>query len=279
MGIGRCRQDGRRSWIECPQVLGFSGVGLGPNLEIHPSMRNRMLIQLVVLMTGFSLMAEAAPRVPASVAIRLNHAKELLGGSYKKKVLKANESASELTGFVTATTRKFLPKAHQKEAQGIAKAILEASSEFELDPVFLMAVIQNESSFNPRRKGGVGEIGLMQIRPSTAAWIAGLYGIEYEGEDSLYDAETNVWIGAALLDKLRNQFDSSSRLYLSAYNLGPKKLRQMLKENKKPKEYVQAVMKRYIALYSGFKMKGDSKLQSAIAWKNTLNLTRKLARN
>ncbi len=242
-------------------------------------MRNMMLVQLVVLMTGFSLMAEAAPRVPASVAIRLNHAKELLGGAYKKRVLKANESASELSGFVTATTRKFLPKAHQKDAQVIASAILEASGEFELDPVFLMAVIQNESSFNPRRKGGVGEIGLMQIRPSTAAWIAGLYGIDYEGEASLYDPETNIWIGAALLDKLRNQFDSSSRLYLSAYNLGPKKLRQMLKENKKPKEYVQAVMKRYIALYSGFKMKGDSKLQSAIAWKNTLNLTRKLARN
>jgi soluble lytic murein transglycosylase len=236
-----------------------------------------MLVQLVVLMTGFSLTAQAAPRVPASVAIRLSHAKELLGGSFKKTVLKPNESASELSGFVTATTRKFLPKAHQKDAKGIARAILDASAEFELDPVFLMAVIQNESSFNPRRKGGVGEIGLMQIRPSTAAWISGLYGIEYEGEESLYDPETNVWIGAALLDKLRDQFDSSSRLYLSAYNLGPKKLRQMLKENKKPKEYVQAVMKRYLALYSGFKMKGDAKLQSSIAWKNTLNLTRKIA--
>jgi soluble lytic murein transglycosylase len=238
-----------------------------------------MLVQLVLWMTGFSLVSEAAPRVPASVAIRLNHAKELLGGSYKKQVVKKNESASELSGFVTATTRKFLPKAHQGQAKEIARAILEASGEFELDPVFLMAVIQNESSFNPRRKGGVGEIGLMQIRPSTAAWIAGLYGIDYEGEASLYDAETNIWIGAALMDKLRNQFDSSSRLYLSAYNLGPKKLRQMLKENKKPKEYVQAVMKRYIAMYSGFKMKGDSKLQSSIAWKNTLNLTRKLAKN
>jgi soluble lytic murein transglycosylase len=260
-----------------PQVHGFARVGIGPILVLPVSMQNMLLVQLVVLMTGFSLPAQAAPRVPASVAIRLNHAKELLGGSFKKTALKPNESASELSGFVTATTRKFLPKAHLKHAKGISQAILEASTEFELDPLFLMAVIQNESSFNPRMKGGVGEIGLMQIRPSTAAWISGLYGIEYEGEESLYDPETNIWIGAALLDKLRNQFDSSSRLYLSAYNLGPKKLRQMLKENKKPKEYVQAVMKRYLALYSGFKMKGDAKLQSSIAWKNTLSLTRKIA--
>lgn len=236
-------------------------------------------LQLVSLIMGFGLVAEAAPRVPASVAIRLHHAKELLGRSYKTKAVKKNETATDVARFVTAATRKFLPKAHQKDSKPITAAILESSAEFGLDPMFLMAVIQNESSFNPKMKGSVGEIGLMQIRPSTAAWIADLYGIEYEGAQSLYDVETNIWIGAALLDKLRNQFDSSSRLYLSAYNIGPKKLRQMLKENKKPKEYVQAVMKRYIALYSGFKTDAHPQLQSTIAWKRTMNLTRKLARN
>jgi soluble lytic murein transglycosylase len=238
------------------------------------------MTQLLGLMMGFSLMAEAAPRrIPAAVAARLSHAKELLGVKAERKVTKRNETATDLKNFVKAATRKFLPESFKKESDAIAATILEASAEFELDPMFLMAVIQNESSFNPKRKGSVGEIGLMQIRPSTAAWISGLYGIEYKNGDSLYDPETNIWIGAALLDKLRNQFDSASRLYVSAYNLGPKKLRQMMKENKKPKDYVKAVMKRYMALYAGFKVEGDSRLQSSIAWQNTMNLTRKVARN
>jgi hypothetical protein len=81
------------------------------------------------------------------------------------------------------------------------------------------------------------------------------------------------------MDKLRHQFDSTSRMYVSAYNVGPKKLRQLISEKKRPKEYVQAVMKRYMAFYAGFKSKGDSKLQSQIAWQSTINITRKPANN
>ena len=222
-------------------------------------------------------LAKEVDRVPSEV--RLSHAKELLGNTYKRKVVRKNEATEDIQNFVKATTLKFLPKEFKSKSGAVSEAILDAANEFELDPVFLMAVIQNESSFNPKRKGTVGEIGLMQILPKTAEWIAGLYDLEYHGAKSLYQPEVNVWIGAALMDKLRHQFDSASRLYVSAYNVGPKKLRKMISENKKPKEYVQAVMKRYIALYSGFQAKGDSKVQSKAAWENTINLTKKLAKN
>jgi soluble lytic murein transglycosylase len=111
-------------------------------------------------------------------------------------------------------------------------------------------VIQNESSFNPKMKGSVGEIGLMQIRPETAKWIAGLTKIKYKGEKSLYQPEMNIRIGAAFLNRLRNQFDSNSTYYLTAYNAGAGNVRKMISENVTPKIYASAVMKRYAAIYS-----------------------------
>lgn len=231
----------------------------------------------------FAPMAQATLQSAANMTVtpqsksRLSHAKELLGGSYQHSVVRKSEKIGDITSFVEATTKKFLPKLSKTVSKKLASAILSSAKQYELDPVFLMAVIQNESSFNPSRRGGAGEIGLMQIKPTTAEWIARVYDIEYEGEKTLLDPAMNVRIGAALMDKLRHQFESHSRLYLSAYNIGARKVRSMVEDKKIPKEYVQAVMKRYIAIYSAFKEEGNSLKRSEIAWAHTLDLTRKIA--
>ncbi len=198
---------------------------------------------------------------------RLSHAHELLGGSYKKSVVRKSEKVKDISEFVKETTRKLVAKKDQKSSDKIAKAILESAATYHFDPVFLMALIQNESSFNPRRKGAFGEIGLMQVKPSTAEWIADAYDIDYKNDKSLYDPVINIKIGSALMDKLRNQFESESRLYLSAYNIGAKKVRSMVSDKIIPKIYVHAVMKRYIAIYSAFKVEGNSKERSEVAFK------------
>ncbi len=220
--------------------------------------------------------ASAAPVKPIVEDSRLSHARELLGKSFKRKVIrKATRENGEVdvSDFVLETTKVLLPKKGRASAEKIAFAILDAAEEFSLDPVFLMAVIQNESSFDPSMRGLAGEIGLMQILPRTAKWIADLYKIEYRGDKSLLDPAQNIWIGAALMDKLRHQFDSEGRLYVSAYNVGPKKLRMLIGMNKNPKIYVLAVMKRYLALYDGFKSKGDLRVLSQKARSNVLQIT------
>jgi hypothetical protein len=204
---------------------------------------------------------------------RLRNARELLGGSFKKKVIRKGKEEVDITDFVTETTKRFLPKKFKSQARDISNAIVNAAEEYDLDPVFLMAVAQNESSFNPSKVGTVGEIGLMQILPSTAQWISGLYSLEYRGPKSLHRPETNIWIGAALIDKLRHQFESEAGLYISAYNLGPKKVRMMLSEKRRPKAYVNAVLRRYLALYNGYKSKGDAASLSQNAVKNVMMLT------
>jgi soluble lytic murein transglycosylase len=141
-----------------------------------------------------------------------------------------------------------------------------------------MAVIQNESSFNPTMIGGVGEVGLMQVRPTTAKWIAEIYKIKYKGEKSLFEPAVNIRIGVAVMDKLRGQFDSHSRLYISAYNIGARKVRTMVEEDRTPREYVVAVMKRYLAIYQAFSAKNLHD-QADVAYQSVMKLTRSVASN
>ena len=238
--------------------------------------------KLLKLISGTTLLAVVAiamqpMQVDAAsskkIRVRISHARELLGGAYKKSAVRKTEAQDDVSGFVTAATQRFLPKAFKAKAPAVAKAILEESEKYGFDPIFLMAVIQNESSFNPKLKGGVGEIGLMQIKPDTAEWIAKRYKIKYSGAESLYDPEINVRIGAAFIYKLRNQFESKSRLYLSAYNIGAKKVRRLVSGKKSPKIYVMAVMKRYLAIYTAMSAKGDHKLHAQKAWLAVSNVT------
>ncbi|MBL4757848.1 MAG: transglycosylase SLT domain-containing protein [Rhizobiales bacterium] len=56
------------------------------------------------------------------------------------------------------------------------------------------AVVRVESNYNPRVRGAAGEIGLMQIKPSTAR------GMGFSGPASaLYDPATNLHWGMAYL--------------------------------------------------------------------------------
>ncbi len=63
-----------------------------------------------------------------------------------------------------------------------------------------LAVVRQESSFNPKARGKVGEIGLMQVKCSTAR------GMGYRGKCSgLYNVNTNLRYGMKYLKKAINK--------------------------------------------------------------------------
>lgn len=237
------------------------------------------VIKIVAVTAFFGFTTPVADASKESQSARLSHAKELLGGTYKRSVVRHGEKVEDVTEFVEQMTKRFLPDAYGKKAKSVATAIIREAEKYEFDPIFLMAVIQNESSFNPEMRGGHGEIGLMQVKPSTAKWIGKLYGLKYKGDQSLLDPVSNIRFGAAFMDKLRDQFDSHSRLYISAYNIGATKVRRMVSEEKIPKEYVQAVMKRYVAIYSAFAHNGDVKARTELAVARLRDVTRTIASN
>ncbi|MEN0088058.1 MAG: transglycosylase SLT domain-containing protein [Pseudomonadota bacterium] len=78
-----------------------------------------------------------------------------------------------------------------------------------------LAVVQVESSFNPKARGAAGEVGLMQIKPATAR------GMGYRGSTkALYNPETNIKWGMKYLGGARARSDGSICGTILKYNAG-----------------------------------------------------------
>jgi soluble lytic murein transglycosylase len=206
--------------------------------------------------------ATAAPRkVPGQDRVsRLEHARELLGGEYRRSVVRVGESVHDIHDFVTRKVAGSLKGDWKRHAPRIARTIVREAERYGLDPVFLVAVIKTESSFDPNIVGRHGEIGLMQIKPSTAEWVARKYRFPWRAAYRLRNPVVNIKIGAAYFAMLREQLDSHGQLYLSAYNMGPGNVRSAVERQVMPSEYAARVMTRYVNLYREL---GSTRLASA----------------
>ena len=221
-------------------------------------MKTHLLSLIVVGVSIVSLAETSVASGPLSESqreMRLEHAQELMGSVYGRSVVRTGEQIKKVNGSIYRWTRTSLPKKFKNHSDKLAQVIIDEAHRYGFDPIFLLAVIQTESSFNPSMIGGVGEIGLMQIRPETAEWITKKTGLKWTGAKSLHDPATNVRIGCAYLNWLREKFDSHARLYLAAYNMGQNNVRELLQQDKWPKEYPSRVMQNYVTFYEDLKTK------------------------
>lgn len=192
----------------------------------------RMLVLLIIL-------------ISSNAFSNVEHIKELVG--YKKfKTLNKIENVEK---HVLSELELKLPKKYKNQAKYLTQTIIANSKKYNLDPLFVLALISGESSFNPDAIGPVKEIGLMQLRPHVAKWVVeDLMKSNYKGESSLKNMHNNVRIGTRYLAWLRNKYDQSSN-YIAAYNLGPGTVKKLIQKKKKAKDYPIHVMKRYLAYY------------------------------
>ena len=182
-------------------------------------------------------------------AARVSHAKELLGKSYKGSAAQRMEGKSSLNYSLFNKVQARLAKPHKKYAQAITDTIISESKKYHLDPVFVLAVIQTESKFNPVVRGRHGEIGLMQVKPDTAQWMAKKYGLTWNGERTLENPTANIRLGLAYMNFLRQTFKGAPNNYVSAYNMGPRNVRKLASQNIQPQEYSSRVLGNYKRFY------------------------------
>ncbi|MFN2238053.1 MAG: transglycosylase SLT domain-containing protein [Thermoanaerobaculia bacterium] len=108
--------------------------------------------------------------------------------------------------------------------------IREASDKNRLDPYLVMALIRQESAFNPNAKSWVGATGLMQIMPATGQELGErAYGTF--STSRLSDPEVNVDLGTRYLRHVINLFDGNIELALAGYNGGPYRIRRWRQGN------------------------------------------------
>lgn len=105
-----------------------------------------------------------------------------------------------------------------------------------VEPALIFAVIQTESSFNPRARSNAGAFGLMQLVPRAAAHEAWRYlhkTDELVTPEFLYDPDNNIELGAAYLQLLQTAYfgkvkspESRQVLSIASYNCGPSRVRK-----------------------------------------------------
>ena len=89
----------------------------------------------------------------------------------------------------------------------------------DVDPLLVLALMRQESMFDPAARSSADARGLMQLLPSTAERIAQRLG-QPSPVGQLYDPDTNITLGVAHLQQLLNAYDGDQIKVLAAYNGG-----------------------------------------------------------
>lgn len=117
-----------------------------------------------------------------------------------------------------------------KLANRYAGDVTREANKRDIPPSLVLAVMETESSFNPRATSPIPAYGLMQLVPASGAMDAYRYIHGRKilvGPDYLYDASQNVELGSAYLSLLDSRYlraitNDESREYctIAAYNTG-----------------------------------------------------------
>jgi len=98
--------------------------------------------------------------------------------------------------------------------------VANAATEHRIDPAWIFGVMRRESAYIRDIRSGAGAVGLMQLMPRTAKYVAGLQGQKNWNGD-LTDAQTNIGFGTFYLRHVMDKFDDHQVLATASYNAGP----------------------------------------------------------
>lgn len=134
--------------------------------------------------------------------------------------------------------------------------ILSWSQQRTLNPLLVTGLIRQESRFEKEIRSPAGALGLMQIMPATASWIADKIALD---KYSLKNPEDNLKLGTWYFDYTHKKYKNNSMLAVASYNAGPGNVDRWLKKYplsdedafveripfKETRGYVEAVFENY----------------------------------
>ena len=111
------------------------------------------------------------------------------------------------------------------------ETIMKYAKLYHVDSNLTAAVIKNESKFRQTVHSHRGAVGLMQLMPDTAEWVAHQLGDQGYSEESLHDPDRNIRYGTWYLSELQREFHGNDILALAAYNAGRGNVHEWIQKN------------------------------------------------
>jgi hypothetical protein len=131
------------------------------------------------------------------------------------------------------------------EIDHVAEVLIRECERHDLAPDLVLALIEVESSGNNFARSRADALGLMQLQPATAQFVAGRAGVPWYGRDTLFEPGSNVRLGVAYLRQLVDRYHSVPTA-LAAYNWGPTRISEMLANGEPvPGIYTQRVLRAF----------------------------------
>jgi len=141
--------------------------------------------------------------------------------------------------------------------------VMAAAEKEQVPPSLVASVILAESKYKNTAESETGALGLMQLMPDTARWVAQQVGHGNYTDRQLKEPETNIELGTWYLGHLLKEFNGDEVQALAAYNAGRGHVESWINENKwngmvdtipfpETRSYVKAVLQyqqKYEALY------------------------------
>jgi soluble lytic murein transglycosylase len=91
-------------------------------------------------------------------------------------------------------------------------------------------LIRQESQFDQNALSTAGALGLMQLMPATAKETARRNDLRHDVSWLTNKPKHNVQLGSLYIAQMINQFDGSLPLAIAAYNAGPGRVNQWIKQ-------------------------------------------------
>ena len=162
---------------------------------------------------------------------------EALSRTPQKK--KAVDSAM----LIAQIARFFNPRLSHNEAVDLGRLIAKTAKRYNIDPLFMAALISQESAFYEKARSPVGAFGYGQLMPDTARYL----GVD------INDPEQNLEGCAKYLSEHFQTWaghEDAHALVLASYNAGPGAVAHYrgVPPYRETRTYVQIVHERYLAL-------------------------------
>ncbi len=106
----------------------------------------------------------------------------------------------------------------------------------EVDPSVVYSIVRQESEFNQRDVSSANALGLMQVTPEAARYVAKKFNAKYDVARLRHDASYNMSMGAAELGDLIRDYRGSYIMAFAGYNAGRGRVREWVARYGDPRD-------------------------------------------